>query len=66
MAKIEHADAKGLDLPHRVTLFGKTTEHADFDATKFARAIIRSRKPKTTLREREAKQRLMEAKLARY
>ncbi len=66
MAKIEHADAKGLGLPHRVTLFGRTTEHADFDPAKFARAIVRSRKPKMTLAERQAKQRAMEAKLAGY
>ncbi|MGW9332297.1 hypothetical protein [Bosea sp. NPDC055594] len=66
MAKIEHADAKGLDLPHRVTLFGKTTEHADFDAKKFARAIVRNRKPKVTTADREARLRRAEEKLAKY
>lgn len=66
MSKIEHADAKTPDLPHRVTLLGRTTTHTDFDAKKFAQAIVRSRKPKTTLADREARLRRAEAKIGKY
>lgn len=66
MAKFETADATGADLPHLITFAGKTSARADFDAKKFAQAIIRTRKTKMTLAERRAKQRAMEAKLARY
>lgn len=66
MAKIEHADATSPDLPHLITFAGKTSARADFDAKKFAQAIVRTRRPKMTLGERQAKQRAMEAKLANY
>lgn len=66
MSKIEFADAKTPDLPHRVTLLGRTTTHTDFDAKKFAQAIIRGRKPKTTSADREARLRRAEAKIAKY
>lgn len=66
MAKIEHADARSPALSHRITFAGKTSERTDFDAVKFAQAIVRTRKPKMTLAERQARQRAMEAKIARY
>lgn len=66
MGKIEHADARSPALRHLITFAGKTSERTDFDAVKFAKAIVRTRKPKMTLAERQAKQRAMEAKIARH
>lgn len=65
MAKVERTTADSPDLPRRVTLLGKTTEHADFDPKAFARAIVRSRKPKVTTSDREARLRRAEAKIGR-
>lgn len=66
MSRIERTDASAPERPRRVTLLGTTTEHTDFDPKAFARAIIRSRKPKTTTADREARLRQAEAKLARH
>jgi hypothetical protein len=65
MAKTEYADAQAPDLPHRLTFAGKTSERTDFDAKEFARAIVRSRKPRITTADREARLRRAEASLAR-
>lgn len=65
MAKVERTTADGPDQPRRVTLLGKTTEHTDFDPKAFARAIVRSRKPKVTTADREARLRQAEAKIGR-
>lgn len=66
MSKIEHADATSPDFPHLITFAGKTSAPADFDAKKFAQAIVRTRKPKMTTADREARLRRAEAKLAKY
>lgn len=66
MAKLERTDAGSPDRPRQVTLLGKTTEHAEFDPKAFARAIVRSRRPKMTIADREARLRRAEATLARH